>query len=172
MSGMNAVPIPAASSTAFKQGMRALVGAVSVVAANDRDGKPIGLTATAVTSLSADPPSLLVCVNRASTIAAALTKGAGFSVNLLAAGQENVAQAFGGQGVTKGVGRFAHGGWFRSEHETPLLAGANVSFECEVAEVLDWATHHIVIGQVGDVRFAHPPGPALVYHDGRYRTLG
>lgn len=169
---MSAAKVPATSAVAFKQGMRALAGAVSVVAANGPDGAPIGLTATAVTALSAEPPSLIVCVNRASSIAAALARDAGFSVNLLAADQQAVAQAFGGQGVAKGVARFAIGGWFRSEREVPLLAEANVSFECVVAEVTDWATHHIVIGAVVDVRFAPAIGPALVYHDGRYRSLG
>ena len=161
-----------ASAVAFRQGMRLLPGAVSVVVANGIDGAPIGLTATAVASLSADPPSLLVCVNRSSSIAAALVPGADFSVNLLAAGQQDVAQAFGGQRVSKGVARFAFGGWFRSDRDVPLLAGANVSFECIVAEVKDWATHHIVIGSIIDVRLAQPPRSALVYHDGQYIALG
>lgn len=164
-------PARRTSSAAFKQGMRALPGAVSVVAANGPDGAPIGLTATAVTSLSADPPSLLICVNRNSTIAAALKRGDRFSVNLLAQGQEEVAQAFGGQRVARGVARFAFGGWVRSEEEVPLLLGANVSFECLVVEVTDWATHHIVIGEVSDLRLAHPMRPPLIYHDGRYGSI-
>ncbi len=161
-----------ASGAAFRQGMRGLPGAVSVVAANGADGAPLGLTATAVTSLSADPPSLLVCVNRSSSIASTLVVGAHFSVNLLSADQQEVAQAFGGQRVAKGVARFAFGGWFRSERDVPLLGGANVSFECVVAQVSDWSTHHIVIGEVIDVRFAHPMNAPLLYHDGHYRTMG
>ncbi len=94
-------PSPRASLIAFRRGMRALPGAVCVIAANGVDGAPIGLTATSVTSLSADPPSLLVCVNRGAQIAAALSAGAHFSVNLLAAGQQEVAEAFGGQRVAK-----------------------------------------------------------------------
>jgi flavin reductase (DIM6/NTAB) family NADH-FMN oxidoreductase RutF len=159
---------PRASAVAFRQAMRALPSAV----ANGSDGAPIGLTATAVTSLSADPPSLLVCVNRSASIAAALVTGAGFSVNLLSVSQQEVAEAFGGQRVAKGVGRFAFGGWFRNERDVPLLAGANVSFECVVATVTDWATHHVVIGEIVDVHFAHPQGPALIYHEGQYGSVG
>ncbi len=164
--------VPHASATAFKQGMRALAASVHVIAANGPDGMPIGLTATAVTSLSADPPSLLVCVNQSASIAPALREGQYFSVNLLSAKQQEVAQAFGGQRVAKGKARFVFGGWFRSEHETPLLAEANVAFECVVSQITTFATHAIIIGSVIDVRAAHPIGPALVYFDGRYTTIG
>jgi flavin reductase len=163
--------LPRASSVAFRRGMRALPGAVCVVAANGSDGSPIGLTATAVTSLSSDPPSLLACVNRNATIASVLTVGAHFSVNLLAATQQDVAEAFGGQRVARGVARFGFGGWYRSEAEVPLLAGANAAFECVVAELHDFATHHVVIGAVLDVRLADVPAPPLIYHDGRYGSV-
>ncbi len=163
---------PGASAIAFRRGMRALPGAVSVIAANGADGAPIGLTATAVTSLSADPPSLLVCVNRSSTIAATLLEGAHFSVNLLAAGQKDVAEAFGGQRIARGVARFAFGGWRRSDHETPVLVGANATFECIIAEIHDFATHHVVIGAVIDVHMADPQGAALIYHHGQYESVG
>jgi flavin reductase (DIM6/NTAB) family NADH-FMN oxidoreductase RutF len=163
---------PRASTIAFRRGMRSLPGAVCVVAANGVDGAPIGLTATSVTSLSADPPSLLVCVNRSAQIAAALSAGAPFSVNLLAAGQREVAEAFGGQRVAQGVARFAFGGWYRSENEVPLLAGANAAFECKVAELHDFATHHVVIGAIHDIRLPDVPAPALIYHDGRYGAVG
>jgi len=163
---------PRASAVAFRRGMRALPGAVFVVAANGPDGAPVGLTATAVTSLSADPPSLLVCVNRSASIAAALTAGAHFSVNLLAAGQQEIAEAFGGQRIARGVARFAYGGWLRSDAEVPILAGANATFECVVAELRDFATHHVVIGTIHDVRLADPAAPALIYHHGRYGAVG
>lgn len=163
---------PRASAIAFRRGMRSLPGAVCVIAANGSDGAPIGLTATSVTSLSADPPSLLVCVNRSAQIASSLSAGAHFSVNLLAAGQREVAEAFGGQRVAKGIARFAFGGWYRSEAEVPLLAGANASFECEVAELHDFATHHVVIGAIHDIRMPDVAAPALIYHDGCYGAVG
>lgn len=165
--------LPRASTAAFRRGMPALPGAVCVIAANGADGAPIGLTATSVTSLSADPPSLLVCVNRSAQIAAALSAGAQFSVNLLAAGQQEVAEAFGGQPVVaKGVARFAFGGWYRSETEVPLLSGVNAAFDCQVAELHDFATHHVAIGAIHDVRLPDHLAPALIYHDGRYGAVG
>jgi flavin reductase (DIM6/NTAB) family NADH-FMN oxidoreductase RutF len=160
-----------AGAAPFKQGMRALAGGVSVIATQDSMGLYVGLTATSVTSLSADPPSLLVCVNRSSAIAEALQAGIHFSANVLAHDQVDIAQAFGGQRAVRGVGRFAYGAWFRSNGDVPLLGGARVSFECVVAEAMEWATHRIVVGRVCDVHFTNPSAKPLVYHDGRYTTL-
>lgn len=160
-----------AGAAPFKQGMRALAGGVSVIATQDSLGLCVGLTATSVTSLSADPPSLLVCINRSSAMAEALRNGVYFSANVLAENQVDVAQAFGGQRAVRGVGRFSYGAWFRSEGHVPLLGGARVSFECIVAEAMEWATHRIVVGRVCDVHFTNPTAKPLVYHDGRYSTL-
>ncbi|MBN9062732.1 MAG: hypothetical protein BGP06_15855 [Rhizobiales bacterium 65-9] len=169
---LHAKPARITGSAPFKQGMRALVGAVSVVAVQDANGFSAGLTATAVCSLSADPPSLLVCVNRSSTIAPGLKQDDAFSVNVLAEDQIEVAQAFGGQKTVQGPARFIYGSWARSAHDTPLLVGARVSFECVVEKVMDYATHHIVIGRVTDVHLRHPSPKALLYGDGRYISAG
>ncbi len=172
MSMALAKPRRLAGAAAFKQGMRSLVGAVTVVAVQGHEGTVAGLTATAVCSLSADPPSLLVCVNRASSIAPALKIGAEFSVNVLADDQIDVAQAFGGQKPVRGAARFVYGEWVRSAADLPILAGARVSFECVVAQVMDWSSHHVVIGQVGEVHLGAPGSRALVYGDGQYKSVG
>ena len=160
-------------SARFKQGMRALTGGVTIIGAYGPDGAPVAMTATAVTSLSADPPSLLVCVNRSASIATALVAPARFSVNVLAADQLDVAKAFGGQLDVRGTGRFIYGNWRRvDDTEVPLLTGSRVTFECEVSHVHDWATHHIVIGTVLDVHFSHTKTQSLVYTDGNYHAVG
>jgi flavin reductase (DIM6/NTAB) family NADH-FMN oxidoreductase RutF len=163
-------PPRVAGAAPFKQGMRALVGAVTVIAAQDSEGVAAGLTATAVCSLSVEPPSLLLCVNQSSSIASVLKNDAEFSVNVLADDQIDVAQAFGGQKTVRGAGRFIYGSWARSRHDVPLLMNARASFECVVEKVMDYATHHIVIGRVFDVHLRHPEAPALLYGDGRYLT--
>lgn len=161
-----------AGSAPFKLGMRTLAGAVSIVTAHSKDGVPIGLTATSVSSLSAEPPSLLVCVNRKTEIAAILKPGAIFAVNVLTTRQIAVAQAFGGQTIARGRDRFAEGTWHRSpDGEVPLLVGCRASFECSVALVQDWDTHHIVIGAVTEVHFFNSQEPPLAYCDGAYQTL-
>jgi flavin reductase (DIM6/NTAB) family NADH-FMN oxidoreductase RutF len=156
----------------FKLGMRALVGGVTVIGAHGSDGHPVGLTATAVTSLSSDPPSLLVCVNRQSTIASALTPDSAFSVNVLTDRQGDVARAFGGQMDVRGPSRFSFGNWLRAAHsEVPLLNGCRVAFECIVAHVHDWATHHVVIGTVVEIHFFDAEAGPLAYCDGAYRSV-
>ncbi len=156
---------------AFKHAMRSLVGAVTIVALQDMDGAAAGLTATAVCSLSVEPPSLLVCVNKAAPIAMGLKVGAEFSVNVLAHDQVDVAQAFGGQKGLRGTGRFAYGSWIRSERDVPLLVGAVASFECVVATLMDYATHHIVVGRAIDAHLRNTPARALLYGDGKYITV-
>jgi flavin reductase (DIM6/NTAB) family NADH-FMN oxidoreductase RutF len=161
-----------AGSAPFKLGMRMLAGAVSVVTAHTSSGEPIGLTATSVSSLSAEPPSLLVCVNRKTEIAGVLTPGAAFAVNVLTTSQIDVAQAFGGQTSAKGRDRFSAGTWHRSpDGEVPLLIGCRAAFECTVVHVQDWETHHIVIGSVTEVHFFNSQEPPLAYCDGAYQTL-
>lgn len=168
-----APPSSGSSTAEFKRGMRALAGGVTVLAARGQDGEPLAMTASSVTSLSIDPPSLLVCVGRTASIARALARLRHFSVNVLAADQIEVARAFGNQLDVTGTARFAFGDWRGVEGTAaPLLSGARVSFDCEVAHVHDWATHHIVIGTVRQVLVDDAAKPSLVYVDGSYRAVG
>ena len=161
------------STAEFKRGMRALASGVTVLVARGPDGEPLAMTATSVTSLSADPPSLLVCVGRSASIARALVRLRHFSVNVLAYGQIDVAKAFGGQFDVTGTARFAYGQWQGVDGQSvPVLAGARVAFDCEVAHVHDWATHHIVIGTVRAVQVAPAAQTSLVYVDGQYHPIG
>jgi flavin reductase (DIM6/NTAB) family NADH-FMN oxidoreductase RutF len=161
------------STAEFKRGMRALPGGVTVLAARGQDGEPLAMTASSVTSLSIDPPSLLVCVGRTASIARALARLRHFSVNVLAADQIDVARAFGGQLDVTGIARFAYGQWRDVDGTAvPTLAGARVSFDCEISHVHDWATHHIVIGTVRHVQVDATAKPSLVYVDGNYRAIG
>ncbi len=174
MDSMQPAKAPGDSGSArFKQGMRALTGGVTIIGAYGSDGAPVAMTATAVTSLAAEPPSLLACVNRSASIASALAPGRRFSVNVLAADQVEVAKAFGGQLAVRGTGRFIFGNWRRMDDtEVPVLTGSRVSFECEVSHVHDWATHHIVIGTVLEVHFSLAATQSLVYADGQYQAVG
>lgn len=163
---------PAALTDSFKLAMRSLAGGVTIVAANVGDGAPMGLTATAVTSLSVVPPSLLVCINRGTRLAAILTAGTRFSVTVLAADQLEVAKVFGGQAPTDGADRFSFGRWTISGNAPPRLEGCKAGIDCVVAHVHDWATHHIVIGSVSLIHLDRPKAQALAYVDGAYHAVG
>ena len=163
-----ALPPPTIDPRGFRQGMRAFPGAVAILAAEDPVHGCCGLTATAVCSLSAEPPSLLACVNRGSGMAALLREGGVFAVNLPAADQEHVARAFGGMTVARGAARFAAGSWQRGENGAPLLAGARAVYECTVENIMSQSSHLIVIGLVSAVRLDRENRAGLIYAGGRF----
>lgn len=153
-------------SEAFKQAMRRLAASVHIVATRS-EGRRYGMTATAVTSLSMDPPSLLVCVNqRAATHAALARLGQVFSVNLLTPDHRPVATLFGAPAEDADA-RFDQGGWDEAEEGVPVLAGAASSLLCEVDGLYPHATHTIVVGRVLRVGLGEDAA-ALVYANGAY----
>lgn len=149
----------------FRQAMRRLASAVAVVATT-RGDEWIGMAATSVTSLSMDPPSLLICVNRSASIHAALTHGATFSVNILHESHEPISAAFGGK--AKGAERFATGDWRACSEGLPRLHDAVASIACAVDMSVDYGTHTIVIGKVRQTRLSTQEHP-LIYVNGRYQ---
>lgn len=155
----------------FKRGMRYLASGCSVIASQHGDDRA-GLTATAVCSITAEPPRLLVCINRNVRAHAIITRSRALSVNLMACEQLPIAQRFAGMvpGVA-GEERFAVGTWERGSSGAPIFRDALVSFDCQVTESLPASTHSIFLCDVIDVAAsARATGP-LVYFDGRFSNL-
>jgi flavin reductase (DIM6/NTAB) family NADH-FMN oxidoreductase RutF len=159
-----------ATEKTFRQAMRQLAGGVSVVTVGAHEERT-GLTATSVTSLCADPPTLLVCVNRDSSSYQALTRFGFFAVNVLAADQREVAERFGGGSALKGSQRYQGGRWLVMPSGVCRLADAAAVFECEVDECIERHTHAIVIGLVRHVLVGSGSG-ALVRWRGAYDQVG
>jgi flavin reductase (DIM6/NTAB) family NADH-FMN oxidoreductase RutF len=157
------------SADAFKQGMRCLAAGVTIVTTL-HDGVRGGLTATAVTSLSADPPQVLVCVNRGAGAHDLIHRGSLMCVNVLAHAHQHLAARFAGQKGVFGEDRFAAGRWTTLTTGAPVLADALASFDCVVTERVQSATHTIFIGRVVGVR-ARPKAKPLVYASGTYARL-
>jgi flavin reductase (DIM6/NTAB) family NADH-FMN oxidoreductase RutF len=149
---------------AFRFAMRRLASTVAVVTALDK-GARVGMTASSITSLTLNPPALLVCVNQSASIHACLEVGAPFCVNLLASAQREIPAVFAG-GLT-GEARFAHGVWTPDERGVPRLEDAQANISCSVDRMLAYGTHSIVIGRVEAVRIVGAVDP-LVFQDGRY----
>src|ERR1700689_4892587 len=128
--------ISAAPSAAesFRQAMRQLASGVSVITHGDGEYRT-GLTATSVSSLSAEPPALIVCVNRSASLYARLGAGDLIGVNVLAADHAEIADRFAGRGGLKGAERFAEGHWVTTPDGVWLLADAIAAFECEVEDI-------------------------------------
>lgn len=123
--------------TTFRNGMSRLGSAVSVVTTLSA-GKHYGFTASAVCSVSDTPPTLLVCINRASSCFPAFENARHFCVNTLMPGQEDLSNLFGGKTSTED--RFAFGDWREGLTGVPVLANASVSFECRLTNAVDEAT--------------------------------
>lgn len=158
---------PATRET-FRNGMAKLCAAVSIVTSNGPGGLA-GFTATAVTSVTDDPPTLLVCLNRNASLYETVIANGVLAVNTLAAHHVRLSNLFGGK--TPVAERFAAGKWLAGETGAPLLEDALSAFDCRIAETHDVGTHTILICQVLTV--AGEDGPAgLTYFDRAYHSVG
>lgn len=155
-------------STALRAGMRRLAASVCVITAVDSERQRHAMTATAVTSVSDSPASLLVCVNRQANLYDVLSQGHRFAVNVLDAQQADIS-ALCASGEA-GEARFALGQW-GDNSGLPWLHHAQAVFFCHTARQLTHGTHLIVIGEVDKVIVADGPVNPLLYADGQYRRL-
>jgi flavin reductase (DIM6/NTAB) family NADH-FMN oxidoreductase RutF len=160
---------PIVTSDEFRGAMRQLTGGVSVITTGR--GRDIsGMTVTSVASLSVDPPSLIVSINRAASSWTLLKRYGAFGVNMLAADQVEIAERFTGKGGLKGVERFAGAEWTTRASGVPLLVGALTAIDCEVEEIFERHSHAIVIGRVLDLQISSRTA-ALAYWQGQYVAI-
>ena len=153
----------------FRKAMRQLTGGVSVVTAGR--GRDIsGMTVTSVSSLSVDPPALIVSINRESSSWPLVKRYGFFGVNILTPDQIDIAERFTGKGGLKGADRFAGAGWMTRASGVPLLVGALAAIDCEVEDIVERHSHAIVIGRVLDVAVSARTA-ALAYWQGRYVAI-
>ncbi len=163
---MSLAPTPAGVPEAFRAAMRRFASTVTVVTASDH-ARRHGMTATAVTSLSMDPPSLLVCLHRQTLLHDILLRAPRFCVNVLHSEQGAISAAFGG-GVPA-ERRFEGADWQDSEEGLPFLRSAQASLFCRKAAAIPYGTHLILVGEVERVELGGATSP-LVYHDAAYCT--
>lgn len=153
----------------FKRAMGLLAGAVTVITAG-RGEEARGLTATAVSSVSIAPPTLLVCVNRQGEAGGAIAKAGAFCVNILGEENRSVADRFAGRQGASGAEKFQGGVWSPLATGAPALDGALVNIDCRVAESVEAHTHTVFFGTVVDVRLGRLQAP-LLHFDRAYRSL-
>jgi flavin reductase (DIM6/NTAB) family NADH-FMN oxidoreductase RutF len=139
---------------------------VTVVTCLKPDGTPAGLTVNSFTSVSLDPPLLLVCIHKEAASAEALTSASHFAINVLQAGQQPASISF----ATRGDDRFGNTAWSCGEAGAPILEESLGVFECERYGLHDGGDHHILVGQVVKASFDAAVDP-LLYFRGRYRRL-
>lgn len=153
----------------FRAAMRHLAGAVSVITASHGQQRS-GLVATSVTGLSAEPATLLVCLNQGSSTFPLIRDAGAFAVNVLPAGHRDLAERFSGRFGHKGEERYGDASWSTLETGAPVLDDALVSLDCEVEEIVARHSHGIVIGRIRATA-ARPTDAGLLYWQGGYRAL-
>jgi flavin reductase (DIM6/NTAB) family NADH-FMN oxidoreductase RutF len=135
---------------------------VTVTTLRGADGQPYGITVSSFTSVSLDPPLVLVCIDHRSQILKHIAVGHPFGINVLTEGQRDLAARF-----SRNWGeRFAGVAWRPGETGVPLLSGIAASFECHVAELKRAGDHFIVLGSVSHVSFSDRA--AMTYFNGSY----
>src|SRR5688500_4310020 len=128
--------------------MRALAGAVNIIT-SAQAGHRYGMTAPAVCSATADPPTVLICVNKLATTHGAVAKSKVFAVNVLRAEDWGLSTTF--SGAQSGEGRFKSRDWTRLATGSPVLIDSLVAFDCHVVKSLVHGSHTVFLGQVAQV---------------------
>ena len=120
-----------------------------------------------MTSLTLEPPRLLVCVNRKVSALSLIMRERRFGVNILADHHAALAARFAGVGGVKGAARFAEGRWAPTPDGTPLLEDALVAIACDLEDAIERHSHMILIGAVRTIKLG-PAGSPLIYGQGHY----
>ncbi len=144
----------------FRQALAGFPSGVTVVTTLGDDGRMVGFTASAFSSLSLDPPLVLVCPALTSSTYPHLVRRQRFAIHILAAGQQAIAMAF----ASKGTDKVAALDWRESELGNPILPGAACVIECTLWRDYEGGDHAIVVGAVQ--RIDHADQPVLLYHRG------
>jgi len=162
--------LPTVSADDHRYGMRHFAVGVTIITARHGDTRA-GLTATAVCSVTADPPRLVVFVNKNVVASDIVLNSGALCVNVLAGDQEEVAKAFAGMVKdVHGDERFRFGGWREMVSGAPTLDGALANFDCRVIKVFDESTHHAFLCEVL-ATCERNDGEALIYLNGGFRRL-
>ncbi|MGL5168031.1 MAG: flavin reductase family protein [Afipia sp.] len=154
----------------FRGAMRQLATGVSVLTTG-RDENITGITVTSLSSLSVDPPTLIVSIDRASLFWPRLQRYHAFGVNILSASQLEIADRFAGTGSSEGPGRFSGVEWTSGVSGVPLLTDALAAVDCEVEELIERHSHAIVIGRVLEIRTSARRKGALAYWQRQYVAI-
>jgi len=142
----------------------AFMTGVTVVTSHDSDGAPLGFTANSFSSVSLDPPLVLVCLANSSRNYESLSNADGFAVNILAETQKDVSNTF----ARPVEDRFAAVDWQQGPHGSPVFDGVSAWFDCSMYKTVDAGDHLILIGKVE--AFENSPHPGLGYARGAYVT--
>lgn len=148
--------------------MRSAATGVAVITTKCR-GERIGVTVSALCSLSLEPPSLLVCIHHLSRASEAIRESGCFCANILSEEQHELSEIFAGRKEAPLGERFAAAEWLPLATGSPALQGALAAFDCTLVREMRWGSHHVLLGSVCDVELGQ--GRPLVYCDRSYAKV-
>lgn len=157
------------SAEAFVGAMRVQAAAVNVVT-SDGPGGRVGVTVSAMSSVSAEPPLILACVNRRSPCVATIRRNGVFCINALSAEQSHLADTFAGRPSSGVPFDFKAASWTVLETGAPSLVDAVANLDCVIHEIVEAGSHTIFIGRV--VGAQHRNVSPLIYCDRAYSAPG
>ncbi len=152
----------------FKQALQCWASGVTIVTTQSNNEGPKGMTVTAFSSVSVDPPQILVCLNESADTRDGIGESDSFAVNVLCGDQQSVSNQFAGGGSQEE--RFAACDWETGATGSPMLKNSLASIDCKVVEQVQAGTHWIIIGEVQQVVCRE--GEPLLYYKSAYRSLG
>ncbi len=151
----------------FKDALKLWASGVTVVTSNSEKHGLKGMTATSFSSVSLEPPQILVCINKSADTGDAVLEGKSFAVNILNSEQQEVSNQFAGGANQED--RFANITWHKGETGSPVFDNALASIECTVVEQVIAGTHWVIIGEVQNATCNS--GKPLLYFDSSYCEL-
>lgn len=156
---------------AFRDAMARLGAAVNIITTDGPAGRG-GFTASAVCSVTDEPPTILICMNRNATAAPRLRQNGTVCVNVVGETQREAAMVFAGATRCPMEERFLAGTWTTLATGAPALDGALESLDCRIAEIVEKGTHAVIFAEVQAIRLGAAQEPALIYFDRAYHRVG
>ncbi|MGZ8136598.1 MAG: flavin reductase family protein [Methylococcaceae bacterium] len=151
----------------FKKALQMWASGITVVTTISEKFGTQGMTVTAFSSVSINPPQILVCINESADTGEGIQESQCFAVNILNADQQNISNQFAGGSSQQQ--RFENTSWTKGVTGSPLLSDSIMSLDCKVIDKIRAGTHWIIIGEVKDAICR--PGEPLLYYRGAYRQL-
>jgi len=158
--------VAGSDSRTLRDAMGCFATGVTVVTTLAANGEPVGLTANSFTSVSLDPPLVLVCLDKKASTLPAFGASKAFAINVLHIGQQPVSNLF----ASKGVDRFANTDWTLWDQKAPIIENSLANFECMKRDEIEQGDHIVLVGEVVRARFEQRKDP-LLYYSGKYRRL-
>ena len=153
------------SKDEFRTALSRFISGVTVITTFGKDNRPAGITVSAFSSVSLEPPLVLACIDKRASVHEHLTEGSRFAVNILAEDQQDISRLF----ASKDQDRFDGARYRWGVSGAPLLEGALAYIECHVVHAYPAGDHTIIVGEVESTSVAeHKP---LAYYRGGYGNL-